>query len=524
MQKTLTRRDAALLLGQTLVAAPMMAANGAISTSPRAPEASPQAEAQAGAPVYVVLWFDTEDYMLPASDDAAKRIADFLNAQGIRGTFKVVGEKARVLEQRQRLDVIAALSRQEIGYHSNLHSQQPTPAVYESVLDWERGQEEFDRRERGGFDDVSRIFGRPPSCYGQPGVSWAPQAYPALKKWGVQVYLDDGEHVQLDGKPFWYGGLLNIFHIQAGQQLKPNADWSNLEQSKADFKSLYTELSSRQPGGLISFMFHPTELVSKVFWDAANFANGANPSRSEWKLQPERSPAQREQAFQYFEGLVAYAKAFPNVRFVTASEAYVVYRDAARGRVFSPQDLAEIAKQVKQEVTFQVYKKYSLSSSEIFALLNSFVARFTTHCACGDVKLEGTPYGPSSRAYGMTMPGPGMEIGWDQFSRTSVDVNGFLEKRKEIPNAVWYGSTAVTPESYLLALADAVQEIVAKGKPPGSVRLMPGELTAAHWVAKDSPSVWDWPIFPPGFHSAQLMDLARLQAWTLKPAVLETLA
>src|SRR6185295_9148024 len=41
--------------------------------------------------VMVVLWFDTEDYLLPASDDAAKRVAEILSARGIPGTFKVVG-------------------------------------------------------------------------------------------------------------------------------------------------------------------------------------------------------------------------------------------------------------------------------------------------------------------------------------------------------------------------------------------------------------------------------------------------
>src|SRR5690348_9036314 len=55
--------------------------------------------------VYVVLWFDTEDYILPPSDDAAKRLAAFLSEQGIRATFKVVGEKARTLERRHRADV-----------------------------------------------------------------------------------------------------------------------------------------------------------------------------------------------------------------------------------------------------------------------------------------------------------------------------------------------------------------------------------------------------------------------------------
>src|SRR5260221_14581414 len=77
--------------------------------------------------VYVILWFDTEDYILPASDDAALKVADWLNKEGIRATFKVVGEKARTLEKRGRTDVIDALKKHEIGYHANYHSTQPSP-------------------------------------------------------------------------------------------------------------------------------------------------------------------------------------------------------------------------------------------------------------------------------------------------------------------------------------------------------------------------------------------------------------
>src|SRR5262245_9649803 len=86
--------------------------------------------AQTPAPVYVTLWLDTDDDVLLQSDDAAKRLAEPLTRLGIRATFKVVGEKARTLERRGRKDVIAALKKHEIGYHSNTHSQQPTIAVY----------------------------------------------------------------------------------------------------------------------------------------------------------------------------------------------------------------------------------------------------------------------------------------------------------------------------------------------------------------------------------------------------------
>ena len=95
--------------------------------------------APAPAPVYVVLWFDEEDYILPQDDDATLRLAQLLTKLDVRATFKIVGEKARVLEQRRRTDVIAALKRHEIGYHSNTHSQQPTVAVYLQNAGWENG-------------------------------------------------------------------------------------------------------------------------------------------------------------------------------------------------------------------------------------------------------------------------------------------------------------------------------------------------------------------------------------------------
>ena len=120
-----------------------------------------------------VLWFDTEDYILPASDDAALHIATFLTHENIRGTFKVVGEKARTLERRGRTDVIEALKKHEIGYLLELITAfNRPPAAYLDALGWDDGVAEFDRRERPGFDDVRRIFGvKTPSCYSQPGSS-----------------------------------------------------------------------------------------------------------------------------------------------------------------------------------------------------------------------------------------------------------------------------------------------------------------------------------------------------------------
>src|SRR6266536_5768571 len=105
------------------------------------------------APIYVTLWFDTEDYILPQSDDAAKRLAETLTRLGVRATFKVVGEKARTLERRGRHDVIAALKKHDLGFHSDFHSVHPTPSEYLADCGFIDGVAEFARREGDGAAD-----------------------------------------------------------------------------------------------------------------------------------------------------------------------------------------------------------------------------------------------------------------------------------------------------------------------------------------------------------------------------------
>src|ERR1041384_7606599 len=136
--------------------------------------------------VDVILWFDTEDYLLPADDDACLKLATMLSERNIRATFKVVGEKARVLEKRGRRDVIAALKKHDIGFHANFHSVHPTPSEYLANCGWLDGVAEFARREGGGAADVRRIFGvKTLACYGQPGSSWAAQTIGGLREIGV---------------------------------------------------------------------------------------------------------------------------------------------------------------------------------------------------------------------------------------------------------------------------------------------------------------------------------------------------
>jgi hypothetical protein len=477
--------------------------------------ASPTWAADAPAKVYVILWFDTEDYILPASDDAALRVADFLTREQVRATFKVVGEKARTLERRGRTDVIAALKKHEIGYHSNYHSVQPGPAMYLSNLGWDEGVAEFDRREGPGRRDLKRIFGVWPSCYGQPGSSWGPQSYGAMRKWGMPVYLDAGSHVELEDRPCYYGGVLNLYKL--AYILRADLRSANRKEAEDKFLAARQKLLA-EGGGVVSIFYHPCEFVHKEFWDGVNFRNGANPPRDQWKLPPAKTPEESELAYDVFEGYVRFMKRFPDVQFITASEAAKLYRDKARGRKFTTAELKAIAAAVTEQVNFQKREDYALAASEVFALLNQYVAAQGAGQELRPMELKETPFGPSNPVASLTDP---VITDWSQFTRTAADVADYLTKQGRIPTSVWLGSVAVPPEAYLVALARVTVDLI-EGKPaPETITVRPARLVAAAHVADDGPKLWGWVIFPRGFRAPAMMELAQRQAWTLKPALLD---
>ena len=458
--------------------------------------------------VYVILWFDTEDYLLPASDDAALWVADFLTREGIRGTFKVVGEKARTLERRKRTDVITALKKHEIGYHSNYHSVHPTPAQYLNDLNWDEGVEEFDRREGPGVKDVERVFGQKPSCYGQPGSSWGPQSYGALKKWGM-FYLDSGRHVDLDGKPCHFAGVLNLYRLTHTIRADLNKP-EELEKATERFAEARKKLLA-EGGGIVSTVYHPCEWVHLQFWDGVNFAKGANPPRDKWVRPPQKTEEQTRISKRIFVDYVMFMKRFKDVEFITASQAARLYADRAVGRTFRPAELRAIAAKVADGLTHQTHGDYTLSPAEVFDLLNRYVAGEK------EPKLTDAPLGPTSRVIALREP---VTADASQLKRTAVDVADAMKRSNRVPGTVWLGSTGVPPEAYLKAIAKVALEML-DGKPmPGSIRFTEAKLDSEKYVASDDPKLWGWVIFPPGFRAPALMDLAKRQAWTVKPALL----
>ena len=100
----------------------------------------------------------------------------------------------------------------------------------------------------------------------------------------MKLYLDEGSHVGLDGKPFWYGGLLNIFNTVEGQELRPNDKWDNVEQSKAKFREFYARMSSARQGGLIQTALMLRQRQKKPVLARFHEKNFSRCFRRSWKI------------------------------------------------------------------------------------------------------------------------------------------------------------------------------------------------------------------------------------------------
>jgi len=447
---------------------------------------------QARPPVYVVLWFDTEDYIEPASDDAALRIATDLTAEGVHATFKVVGEKARVLESRGRRDVIEALSKHAIGYHSNWHSVHPTPSEYLAPLGFLEGVEEFDRRESAGVADVKRVFGTQPVCYGQPGSSWGPQSNPALRKLGISVYLDEGDQVGLDEQPFWYGGLLHVFHMGRNQFRAELDKGSEDKASYAVFDAAVESLAAKG-GGVISIYYHPTEFVTTEFWDAGNFSHGANPGREAWVKPHRRTAAESERCYGVLRHFVQHMKSQADVRFVTAKDLSGIYRNGTPQAV----DSKAIARQLREKIVFADMQGQTLSPADMLVALLGLDPQFVD--------------GPS--ADGATTCSKS-SIPIEAFNRTKLDTADFVLRTHRLPNVVFVGAETLSLADFAATLAGSVLD---PGKPVAVIR---GQIGFESYFASDPQKPFNWVIHPQGFSGAHLLELGRLQGWTLKPAKL----
>jgi hypothetical protein len=479
-------------------------------------------------PVLAIFWFDTEDYITPESDEIPLRLAKLFKKRGIKVTFKIVGEKIRALEKRGREDVIRAMGEHDIGYHSNTHSIHPVISEYIDDLDWDEGMSEFEERERGGVEDLERIYGRKLSCYGHPGLCWVPQAYPALRKWGIRVYLDMTYSISsLNDRPFYYCNMLNLmglgdalFSLDAsGGPGKLSED--HLIRVKDRLLESYKKLESSSVPGLISMYAHPTTYATEEFWDIVNYANGKNPPRQGTKKPRVKSAEKVEEHLANLERFVELAQSLPNISFITAQDALKIYEDRSDGREFSPEEIRALCeKSVGSIYFYRVEEAVYLNPAEIFAIVLESLFFYSKHGSFPKRQLcHLHPYGPKKRIETNASAELSFEV--SDFLAHCESAYGEIELTSYIPSSFRLSTSTLSPEDMFATCCDLYLALRGEKQKSARIKVVKGKFDVGNYVTEEG-SRKDWKLTytnPEGFEAPRQTELAKLQTWTLKPAI-----
>lgn len=448
--------------------------------------------------IKVLLWLDVEDYINLQSDDALLLILDTLKSKGVKAILKTVGEKARVLKERGRYDILEKMKDHEIGYHTNFHSVHPTIVEYLEPLGFKEGAYEFERNEGIGFKDVGSIISKAPVVYGQPGRDWVPQAYPVLRKWSVHSYICTQRRINLDRKPCWYGGLLSMCHLNG--QTRMELVEGGFEEGIKAFDDTCKKLSCENTG-FVSIFYHPCEFATTNFWDAYNFSDGENTPRNEWKQAPHRTKEEMLHYIGEFGRYIDYILSKDNVEFITLSEAVAL--EKSKNAIIAEKDVKAIAEKTDAELYFYTHNNISLSASEIFSLFVSYIN--------GESLIPELIYGPED--YAVTDIEGKVRVS-DIREAVSIDYPRIYDY-KQFPDYFTIDGKQINPIDMTCTLAKIIRDGLRDND---SVEIVRGSLKSRIHV-EEKEDLTNWIVFKRNFQVPNIRKMAGLQAWTLKPAL-----
>lgn len=439
----------------------------------------------------ILLWYDVEDYLTPETDGTLLRLLRMLDESGVKCTLKFCTKKFRLLKQRGRTDILKLVANHELAFHTTEHSVHPLPTEYLDYMGFKEGAEEFDRREYPGFEELKAMSGQNLTSYGHPGVAWAPQVFPALRRWGVPTYLDVHDIVGVGGQPFWYGGVLCHTKLNNLAHLVKDGSVGKMIES---FKTMNLECTDTV---FLSIYDHPHELSTMEFWDEVNFAHGRNPYT--YKPSPLRAEGEEKGLIDQYRSFIDYTSKQPDVEYVTALESLRYERQ--RMDPITAGQLKTALSGLGGQADYALVGDTYGTPSEILNLM----ARLLT----GRMLTPELIYGPEcSEKSVVTGPVKAAELAEAVFSRTDR-VMGF----KQLPSLYRVGDSFISPADAFATLSKAVLEDL------GELEVVPGRLAAQDHVDESTRFGGGWLLWEPEFKAKGIIEQTKLQTWTLKPAI-----
>ena len=427
---------------------------------------------------------------------------------GVTGTFFVIGEKARSLEERGRSDVIEAMAAHDIGSHTNLGSIHPTVTEILEFADWDQGVQVMLENESVGFEELERIFAVPVTTLARHGGSYGPQLVYALGQMGKGYVYSP---VKLPGRhAVWFCNTLN-FHGDYGsfddvyfkdELFNPVFD-SLQENFREDVKGL----------DMISFFAcHPTKIRAEQFWDF-NFYEGANPPVDSL-LPPTLRPAESMvSARNNFRKLMQFLKDQDYIEVTTISS--LMERFSYVPDYIFKKDLERITAKIVADGKVVYDDVYS--PAEVFSALSQSVYEYGVQGKLPGKLRRSSPLGP------MVMPDekPGLaSVSMEQVFELAGASTEIIRNRGYLPSELSLGAASIGTGSLMHLFSSAYLDISAKNE-QDSYEVIPFDGYPKEHEEEIIGEVFaykDWIVHRTDLDMSHLAEITRMQLWTLKPA------
>jgi hypothetical protein len=111
-------------------------------------------------------------------------------------------------------------------------------------------------------------------------------------------------------------------------------------------------------------------------------------------------------------------------------------------------------------------------------------------------------------------------VPWDAFRSGCSSIKSFIDQTGQLPASVDIGGATFGIGSFYRAACESLVALAA-GQTPGRVTLPSGPQipTIAETIARGTEAGYrGWVIHKPDLKVTKLLELTRLQTWTLKPA------
>jgi len=468
----------------------------------------------------IFISFATEFFVSPEMDDTLLKIIKVLDKRGITGSFHLTGERARVLRARGRKDIIKALKKHEIGYHTNTHGSYPFLGEICENQSWDDAVSTILATEARGILDIEDIFDTHPKYFVSEFIK-APQLIYAMRLLGID--LIGYSTIPASGNPFaWFAGSLCYTGIIMGGLEQYPSFPGLLLKKKENFDDIYLKAKTEYSDSIIKLILHPY----KIMYSREALKKGVESHYRKYRfyakdwIVPAKSYGKKmiKTNIREFGQILDYIKGKKGIEFISTSESAKSYKEANPESI-ALNDVFKLSKKILQHFTFiKVNRDFYLSPAEIFGIFLSVLAhyreakKFPGHVPyrklLGPVSNSRQGFRERSIAFNELLPA---------ISRVMRDADFY----QRIPSAVKIAGSSIPPEAFLLGMAETINYIAGHRKTPRKVIFKKSpqypEISGEPYFQENT--FVHGNLYPEGFTGKKICRYARMQAWSYKPAV-----